>query len=614
MPVERICALDSPRSLRRTASPTIWDNFGSMIGVPPDKVGPADYLDVITRLWEILFGGPAADPAGEAVALLAGLPVVFRQGVIVDIQPGFTPDYGRILIQEESGEVVSYFWPEHAVLGTNPETGVEWAVGDDVPAGTRLCPVGAGVEDIYGGNYVNPGPVDYHRLHLWVDEWVSPVVDVVSSIRDFFAGFKPAWARMELNPSHQVDDVLAIADTFVVGGMVVFNEVVGQLVWNSVGAVPVFGDHDGGTKWRSVFAPVAADARRVDIIADETSTATTNRPWGAGAPFLVSKFFPAMYVGDVFDYRTLWIECDEYGYAPPEEISVLADYEASDVKTFFYCNRRDESVVVTSAPASGGGVIHAGAHRYGSYGLRIDGGSSARSELQYANLILDPDSWQVSVEVYTGAKDTEIIAVVDASGNDVFTLSWWPTSPKFSFTVTYADATTANTTGSYSATGWIHVALAYSGGVVKVYADGTQVISFTLTKAINDPQDVYLLAETGVTNIYFDQFMYFAEDIGGTELIRWHSAPVRFRGTALTVSDLITQINARYPALAKPFGDAGSITGLYIQPQVPEFTPGGTAVELLGWRPTLVTASAVKEDPDDLAMKHEFYVGAARVY
>lgn len=129
--------------------PTIEANFGIPVDFTladlaqlPSNV---DYLSSVQGLWYAYINGPTLFDIRVGVQILLGLPFAEENGTITEIRADFSPNEGRILVQDtDNTEIVrSYQYPAELELETNPATGLLYVVGDKV---VQFAPLVTGVD------------------------------------------------------------------------------------------------------------------------------------------------------------------------------------------------------------------------------------------------------------------------------------------------------------------------------------------------------------------------------------------------------------------------------------------------------------------------------------
>jgi len=144
-------------------NPTIEANFGIPADFSLDELEllptDVDYLSAVRGLWYSYIRGPTVFSARVGAQIFLGLPFAEQGGTIVEIREDFSPNEGRLLIQDlRNAQIIrSYRYPLGLPLEVNPGTGERYAVGDIVE---QFAPLVEGVEVI---DYIDD-PVWYKGL------------------------------------------------------------------------------------------------------------------------------------------------------------------------------------------------------------------------------------------------------------------------------------------------------------------------------------------------------------------------------------------------------------------------------------------------------------------
>jgi len=134
-------------------------NFGKAIGLPRDRFLAAtsnvDYLSAVKGMWYAFFSGPSLFNIRLGTQILLGLPFAEVKSVITEIHHTYSTEYIRMLLQDYDNPETyrSYFIPRskameasgESMIALDPDTGVEWTVGDTVPP---FYPLSKGVENL----------------------------------------------------------------------------------------------------------------------------------------------------------------------------------------------------------------------------------------------------------------------------------------------------------------------------------------------------------------------------------------------------------------------------------------------------------------------------------
>jgi hypothetical protein len=137
--------------------PTIENNFGKAVNFKVEdlttRTDDLDYLSAVRGLWYAYFNGPSLWNVRIGVQILLGLPFAEVDGIITDINHTFNAAQARMVVQDKADPAVyrTYFIPRDVVwegdgetmIGTNPDTGEDYKVGDTV---LQFNPLSKGVE------------------------------------------------------------------------------------------------------------------------------------------------------------------------------------------------------------------------------------------------------------------------------------------------------------------------------------------------------------------------------------------------------------------------------------------------------------------------------------
>lgn len=137
--------------------PTIENNFGAAVGFKVEnlttRTDDLDYLSAVRGLWYAYFNGPSLWNVRIGVQILLGLPFAEVDGVITDINHTFNAAQARMVVQDKADPSVfrTYFIPRdtpwegdgETMIGVNPDTGVDYKVGDVV---LQFNPLSKGVD------------------------------------------------------------------------------------------------------------------------------------------------------------------------------------------------------------------------------------------------------------------------------------------------------------------------------------------------------------------------------------------------------------------------------------------------------------------------------------
>lgn len=233
-------------------------NFGVLVGVTRDELNKrgvqAPYKSVVEGLMYALVKGPVQENLRLSAQILLGLPFALNSGVIIEINPSFrirpdgSPLYGRILIEardkndKKIGITDVYLYPQgrqladpnnlggwisatpnEAGLAINPETGIEYAVGDKVSKFSILSK-GVEVSDYISDKtltqtFVEQGTLEalitqYHSFKLRINSDITTPSDI-DLTTEFIKTAKPHYVKISSGLLKIIEDFVDIDDTLV---------------------------------------------------------------------------------------------------------------------------------------------------------------------------------------------------------------------------------------------------------------------------------------------------------------------------------------------------------------------------------------------------------------
>ncbi len=232
----------------------IEGNFGVLVGVRREdlqRVGSGiSYRNAVAGLMYALSRGPSISNLGLAGHILLGLPFAQNAGVIKEINPEFrirddgSPLFGRILVDGRdknnvpTGITNIYFYPqgrqlfdslsgkwipalpESSGLAINPDTGLEYAVGDLV---SQFAPLSKGVAikeylatPTLFDNLIAQGNVasqlqKYHSFQIVVNSDIITFVDI-DLVAQFLKKAKAHYVRLTSAILKSLEDFVDIQD------------------------------------------------------------------------------------------------------------------------------------------------------------------------------------------------------------------------------------------------------------------------------------------------------------------------------------------------------------------------------------------------------------------
>lgn len=247
--------------------PNIEANFGVLVGVRRDDINQlsvsAPYKSVVEGLMFALTNGPVHENLRLSAQILLGLPFAQNAGIIIEINPAFrvredgSPLSGRMLVEARDSEgaaigVTNIYlvpqgrqlvdpanpgeWvsatPNEAGIAINPETGVEYVVGDAVEKFAVLSK-GVSIEDYLSDpqsvqTFVEQGDLSalltqYHSFQLKINADVATPADI-DVTTGFISRAKPTYVRALAGILKVVEDFVDIEDALIFGRELEFFE------------------------------------------------------------------------------------------------------------------------------------------------------------------------------------------------------------------------------------------------------------------------------------------------------------------------------------------------------------------------------------------------------
>ena len=249
-------------------SPTIEANFGLAVDLTHEQfaaVSPnGDYLSAVQGLLYTLSGGPTLSNLRIGLQILLGLPFAEEAGTIEEIRKDFLSATGRILIRDtERAEVVrSYSFPKVLDLEINPDTGLEYVVGDTV---VQFAPLVTGSEVIdyvkdptWFQGMMNQGVFyeveKFHRFLVRVDSRAFNLSALLLA-RNFILKLKPTYTYplfvIELAASEADGDEISLNDEITMSGTLSLYD---SVCCGRMGASNIFDEpRAAGGGWRNKF-------------------------------------------------------------------------------------------------------------------------------------------------------------------------------------------------------------------------------------------------------------------------------------------------------------------------------------------------------------------------
>jgi hypothetical protein len=247
--------------------PTIEANFGIPAEFTIDDVEElpedVDYLSAVRGLWYAFFNGPTVRNLRIGTQILLGLPFAEEAGTIEEIRTDFSPTEGRILIRDAANAAIirSYTFPSSLGMETNPDTGVDYAVGDTV---SQFAPLVEGAEvtdyvkdpDWFLG-MLNQGIFyeveKFHRFMVRVDS-AAFNLSALLFVRNFILKIKPTYTYPFFLVLKEIEETeISITDNMLLRGRLILSDTpCDGSIW--LGSTTAFDDpRAAGGGWRSQF-------------------------------------------------------------------------------------------------------------------------------------------------------------------------------------------------------------------------------------------------------------------------------------------------------------------------------------------------------------------------
>jgi hypothetical protein len=238
--------------------PNIEANFGVLVGVRREDLlrrgVETPYKSVVEGLMYALVTGPTHENLRLAAQILLGLPFAVNAGVILEINPSFriredgSPLYGRILVEARDrndrklGITNIYIYPQgrqledpnnpgqwipaapnESGLAINPDTGIEYRVGDAVD---KFAVLSKGVEIadyLSDTNLVDrltqQGTLQalltqYHSFQLRINSDITTPSDI-DLTTEFIKRAKPHYVKISAGLLKIIEDIVEIEDALL---------------------------------------------------------------------------------------------------------------------------------------------------------------------------------------------------------------------------------------------------------------------------------------------------------------------------------------------------------------------------------------------------------------
>lgn len=219
--------------------PNVEDLFGRLAGFLRDDASnlPDDfnYVAGVAGLTYAQQRGPSVFAVRVGAQILFGQPFAEVAGTIEEIRDDYSPVQGRLLIRDADGnaptrsEIVrSYYYRKDPLdlsptsgLAVNPDTGLPWAVGDDI---AQFEPIGAGVDvvDLYNTPdwyipYVRSGVLtELEKFHYFLVRFNLDLVSLanLALLFQFVTGVKPTYTHPLLVGVRAAEEDIDVVDEF----------------------------------------------------------------------------------------------------------------------------------------------------------------------------------------------------------------------------------------------------------------------------------------------------------------------------------------------------------------------------------------------------------------
>lgn len=253
----------------------IEGNFGIPAGltradaavIAPDL----NYLAAVRGLWLAYLNGPRVFNLRVGAQILLGLPFAEVAGRVEEVQGDFSPTQGRLLLRDlASPEVVrSYHYPRGLSVETNPATGREYTVGDEVAA---FAPLATGVEVFdyvdnprWFADFLGQGVfLEVAKFFRFLVRIEASAFDLTSFgfVRDFLQRIRPTYVEPLFVVRHTAgpEEINTTASTAYAAQLAIADSVCAERRGSTFayddtrsGGKAFPGSPDGGTRWRNAY-------------------------------------------------------------------------------------------------------------------------------------------------------------------------------------------------------------------------------------------------------------------------------------------------------------------------------------------------------------------------
>lgn len=297
----------------------IEDLFGRLVGFlreDAEDLGEGfSYLSGVSGLMYAMQRGPTPYAMRVGAQILFGQPFAEVAGYITEIRDDYSPEFGRILIQDDDGNVPtrseivrSYVYRKDPLdltatsgLEVNPDTGVPYIVGDRI---TQFAPIGTGVRiEDYKNNptwfvpFVSSGLLtELEKFFYFLVRFNLDLVSLanITLIYQLIYRIKPTYTHPILLGAKNLVDDIDVVDSFEMGlTLNLYDSTCG------LGRAFMYDDYRGdGTLWSSFDDGSSYYDGYVDCPSDYIQFCFILE-WGGGAITYDSIFFVDTAVTDV---------------------------------------------------------------------------------------------------------------------------------------------------------------------------------------------------------------------------------------------------------------------------------------------------------------------------
>jgi hypothetical protein len=211
--------------------PTVEANFGIPVQFTLDDLSqlPAtvDYLSAVQGLWYSYLNGPTIFDLRVGTQVLLGLPFAEVTGVITEIRTDYSPNTGRILIQDANDPPIvrEYVFPVTLSMEINPATGKTYVEGDTVQ---QFAPLVTGVSvldwvndpDWFQG-YLSQGVFEEIQKFFTFSVKVNSAIFNLSAlifVKNFLYNIKPTYTSPLFVVEEDLFDTIEVTDFITLTG------------------------------------------------------------------------------------------------------------------------------------------------------------------------------------------------------------------------------------------------------------------------------------------------------------------------------------------------------------------------------------------------------------